>query len=260
MSIRLTIFCIFAIVLGQCITANAQTVQPQYVRPSKGAAVQILNASAVNATTTYTASAIFDWTAFAGAVLTVNAPTADSPYTECRYGVRVKALGGTNTTRSDFFILNVPSASREVNTSQAWYLRVLPNYIYFQMESYDAGAGKDPTCGAYKITVTPLPFDYSGLMASGSSFGNYDTTPPESTAAFVTFTADHPNVRIQNVTNAARTNCIPYPNDTPSLALNLYPIQLKPESTLGAGDGGVVEINSWVGTLQCWGKFVVFAH
>ena len=255
MSIRLTIFCIFAIVLGQCITANAQTVQPQYVRPSKGAAVQILNAPALNATTTYTASTIFDWTAFAGVIVTVNAPTPPPPATACRYGVRVKALGGTNTTRSEFFLLNVANNDYRASTSQSWYIRVLPNYLTFAMESYEAAPTGATCTGAFKVTITPLPIDYSGqLVSTGVGIFSGDAGGP----TIIDFNSAFPYNRLQNYDTTAAV-CAPLINGGYDFGRPAF--VLKADTTGTAGDGGVIEITNWVGTIRCNGANVIgFQH
>jgi len=249
-SIRLTIVCILALAFGYCVTADAQTVQPTYVRPSKGAALQILNLPAANATTTYAPSAIYDWSAFAGVIVTVNAPAAT-----CRYGVRVKALGGTSTNKSDFFLLNVANNDYRASTSQAWYVRVLPNYLYFQLETYEANPAIAACTGNFKVTITPLPIDYSGqLVSTGISTFYGDAGGP----TVIDFNSSFPYNRLQNFDTDPAV-CAPLINGGYDFARPAF--VLKADTTGSAGDGGTIEISNWVGTIRCNGANVIgFQH
>lgn len=239
----------------------AQTVQPTYTRPSKGAAVTILSTSAaVTSTVTYSPSALFDWTAFAGVIVTVNAPTPP-PASACRYGIRVRALGGTSTNKSDFFLLNVANSDYRASTSQAWYVRVLPGYLYFQMESYEANASGAVCSGTTKVTITPLPIDYSGQLVSTGVVGAVEQSSMDPFAlAVVTFSSSLPYTRIQNFSTSA-TRCTPVLEDgtIPSTS-NDWPIRLAAASADGAGDGGVIEVSNWVGTMKCDGRIGIFQH
>ena len=248
MSIRLTIICILALAFGFCATADAQTVQPTYTRPSKGAALQILNSAVTFAPSTYAPSAIFDWTAFAGVIVTVNAPAAD-----CRYGVRVKALGGTSTNKSDFFLLNVANNDYKANNSQAWYVRVLPGYLYFQMESYDAGSSLTACTGNFKVTITPLPIDYAGQLVSTGVRNLFWE------GGDIVLDSTLPYTRLQNYDTAA-ARCAVKINGAYDYARPAF--VLKADSTGTAGDGGVIEINNWVGAVNCIGStsIIGFAH
>lgn len=233
--------------------AQAQIVQPTYTRPSKGAALTILNLPASNATTTYAPSAIFDWTAFAGVIVTVNAPTPAPPNTVCKYGVRVKALGGTSTNRSDFFLLNVANNDYKAAISQSWYIRVLPGYLTFNMETYAETANPAvPACtGAYKVTITPLPIDYSGQLVStgvGTVYG--DSGGP----TIVEFSASFPYTRLQNIDTSPAV-CAPFVNGGYDFLRPAF--ILKADSTGSTGDGGVIELNNWVGTIHCNGAQVI---
>ena len=235
--------------------AAAQTVQPVYTRPSKGAALTILNLPAANGTTTYTPSAIFDWSAFAGVIVTMNAPTPAAPNTACKYGVRVKALGGTSTNRSEYFLLNVANSDYRASVSQAWYVRVLPGYLSFNLETYEAVAVGGAACsGNFKVTITPLPIDYSGQLVStgveSKVQGGFEST------STVNFTSNYPYTRLQCFeTNATGCRCAPVKDGvagTPTILLN--------PSDSNGHYGGVVEINNWVGTLSCTGAMGIFQH
>lgn len=253
------VLALIAAVLLTASAASAQVVQPTYVRPSKGASIQILSAPATNGTTTFTSSAIFDWTAFAGVTVTVTAPPFTGPSLQpyCSYGVRVRAMGGNNTVKTQFFELNAPSSTVEANTSQSYFVRVLPGYLYFQLESFAATFGTACT-GNYTVTVTPQPFDYTGQSTTGNRFNYFDTTSSGS-PVYVSSRPQYPTLRLQNV-GVTRTSCIPFPNDGSISTLTQFPIQLEAESSAGAGNGGTVEIKGWVGTLQCYGKFVYLQY
>lgn len=232
-------------------TAQAQVVQPMYVRPSKGAAITVLNVDApTGAGTIYTPAPILDWTAFAGVAVTLNAPT------NCRYGIRVKALGGTNTTRAEYFLLNTPGASYAARSSQAWYVRVLSGYLSFDFESYDGGATGLPACtGKFKIVVTPVPFDYSNPLSNAGNTDWLDTIG--SAAVFITVPSQTPRLRIQS-TDTSVTFCTLPANIADPLVQ--WPIQLKAASGSGTGDGGVFELGNWTGQLVCYGKFAYLTY
>jgi hypothetical protein len=236
--------------------ASAQVVQPSYVRPSKGAALTIapsITASSVVAT--YTTSAIFDWSAFAGVVVTANASATTGTYTACRYGVRVQALGGTSTNSADFFLLNVANNDYRAALSQSWYVRVLPGYLRFVVGTYDANTAGQPSC-TYKLTVTPLPFDYAGLLVSTGVSSSTATGGGEFPPTTVAFSPTYPYTRIQNL-GGSNAICTPVNEDGtyPPWSAN-WPIVLAP-----IGDyPNVIEVTNWVGAFKCVGSVGIFQH
>ena len=78
-------FAIAALVLGYgfCGDAEAQTVQPVYTRPSKGAVLTLINASQATSLVT---SPVYDWTAFTAVTATVKFSKADGTACDCPTG------------------------------------------------------------------------------------------------------------------------------------------------------------------------------
>ena len=245
---------LFALSLVLTSVAEAQVVQPSYVRPSKGAPIVLATVTATSTMATYTTSAIFDWSAFAGVVITADITSGPTgTFTACRYGARVKSLGGTSTA-GNFFLLNVANNDYQAATSQSWYVRVLPTYLRFTIGTYEAAASGQPSC-TYKITATPLPFDYAGqLVSTGVSSvvqGGHEYT---STYAI---TNTYPYTRIQCFeTDATGCRCSPVLQDGSVGALSII---LNPADS-NAHYGGVIEITNWVGVLSCTGAMGIFAH
>jgi hypothetical protein len=238
-------------------TASAQVVQPSYVRPSKGAPIVLATVTATSTMATYTTSAIFDWSAFAGVVITADITSGPTgTFTACRYGARVKSLGGTSTA-GNFFLLNVANNDYQAATSQSWYVRVLPTYLRFTIGTYEAAASGQPSC-TYKITATPLPFDYAGQLVSTGVVGTYAASNnPEDpySPAVVTSVPTFTYTRVQNIDSSGLAYCKPVLSDgtVPNPAQYLqWPIQLEPYQA--------VEINNWVGTIHCIGIVGIFAH
>lgn len=235
-------------------TASAQT----YVRPSKGAPITIASSvAATSVAATYTASALFDWSSFAGVIITVN-QTGQGTFSNCKYGVRVQALGSSTTNAADFFLLNVANNDYKASTSQAWYIRVLPGYLRFSIGTYQAASAGAPAC-SYKVTATPLPFDYAGqLLSTGVTSGRVlgGCTEVGCTYATVNATSVFPYLRIQNVGSDVAF-CAPVAEDgTIPASTASFPIVLRPSSQPNA----VIEITNWVGTLKCIGELGIFAH
>lgn len=247
----------FLFVLSMVLTdtAAAQVVQPSYVRPSKGAPIVLATVTATSTMATYTTSAIFDWSAFAGVVITADITSGPTgTFTACRYGARVKSLGGTSTA-GNFFLLNVANNDYQAATSQSWYVRVLPTYLRFTIGTYEAAASGQPSC-TYKITATPLPFDYAGQLVS-TGVVNYWI---ESGTEDISITPTLPYVRLQNL-DTTSAFCAARINGAFNFTRPVF--VLKADSTGSTGDGGVIEINNWVGVLRCTSaspSIVGFAH
>lgn len=236
-------------------TASAQVVQPSYVRPSKGAPIVLATVTATSTMATYTTSAIFDWSAFAGVVVTADVTSGPTgTFTACRYGARVKALGGTSTA-GNFFLLNVANNDYQAAASQSWYVRVLPTYLRFTIGTYEAAASGQPSC-TYKITATPLPFDYAGQLVSTGAV-NYWI---ESATDDINLTSTYPYVRLQNLDTTAAFCAVGVGG---VFNFTRPAFVLKADSSGAAGDGGVIEINNWVGVLRCTSaspSIIGFAH
>lgn len=247
---------LFVLSMGLTSTAHAQVIQPTYVRPAKGAPITLANVTASSVAATYTTSAIFDWSAFAGVVVTVNATGPSGTFTACRYGVGVKSLGGTSTAASDFFLLNVANNDYRAAYSQAWYVRVLPGYLRFVIGTYEAAAAGQPSC-TYRVTATPLPFDYAGDLVSTGVVTGYI----ESSTDDIVITPTLPYVRLQNLDTSAAYCATRGVTGAYNFGRPMF--VLKADSTGSTGDGGVVEINNWVGTIRCTSSspnVIYFAH
>ena len=234
--------------------AHAQVTQPQYVRPSKGAALTLVpSVTASSTVATFTTSALFDWSAFAGVIVTVN-QTGQGTFTACKYGLNVRALGSPTTNAADFFLLNVANNDYRASTSQAWYVRVLPGYLRFSIGTYIANAAGAPSC-VYKVTATPLPFDYSGQLASSGAFSDFY----ESTAT-IQLPYGYPTIRFQN-TDTSALACYTRNSAGDFNTGGRFAFLLKPDSTGSTGDGGVVELHNYAGELRCSGdSYVVFGY
>lgn len=235
--------------------AHAQVTQPQYVRPSKGAALTLVpSVTASSVVGTFTTSALFDWSAFAGVIVTVN-QTGQGTFSACKYGVNVRALGSSTTNAADFFLLNVANNDYRANASQAWYVRVLPGYLRFSIGTYQATPDGAPSC-AFKVTATPLPFDYSGKLASSGAFTEFYEGP-----AIIQNPYGYPTIRFQN-TDTNPLACYARSLVTGSFYTGgRYAFLLKADSTGNTGDGGVIELKDYAGELRCAGtNYIVFGY
>jgi hypothetical protein len=236
-------------------TASAQVVQPSYVRPSKGAPIVLATVTATSVAATYTTSAIFDWSAFAGVVITADITSGPTgTFTACRYGARVKSLGGTSTA-GNFFPLSVANNDYKTSISQSWYVRVLPGYLRFVIGTAQFNVDGQSSC-TYKITATPLPFDYSGQLASTNAFSTWAELPGE-----FTFDANYSVIRIQNVSSSMAACYIRSPSG-PFYTIPRNAFRLKADTDNGdAGDGGVIELRGFIGEIRCTGgEIIVFGY
>ena len=247
---------LFVLSMGLTPTAEAQVIQPSYVRPAKGAPITLATVTASSVAATYTTSAIFDWSAFAGVVVTVNATGPSGTFTACRYGVGVKSLGGTSTNALDFFLLNVANNDYRASYSQAWYVRVLPGYLRFVIGTYEATVAGQPSC-VYRVTATPLPFDYAGDLVSTGVTKYWIEAANED----ISITPTNPYVRLQNLDTTAAFCTTAGTNGVYNFTRPMF--VLKADSSGFAGDGGVIEITDWVGTIRCSStspSIIGFAH
>lgn len=235
-------------------TALAQVTQPQYVRPSKGAPLTLVpSVTASSVVGTFTTSALFDWSAFAGVIVTVN-QAGQGTFSACKYGVRVQAQGSATTSSADFFLLNVANNDYRASTSQSWYTRVLPGYLRFAIGTYLANAAGSPTC-TYKVVATPLPFDYAGQLSSSGAFTSFHESPDT-----IQLPYGYPTTRIQN-TDTDPLACYVRNSAGNFNTGGRYAFLLKADSTGSAGDGGVIELHNYAGELRCaGGRYIIFAH
>jgi hypothetical protein len=178
-------FAVAAIILayGFCGEAHAQTTQPVYTRPSKGAVLTILNASQGTPAVT---SPVFDWSAFSAATATVKWSKADGTACDCptgagtcTYSWTYRVSGSTSKT-GPFFILsslgvNIPL--QNIANEDGFTLspeNISTPYAQFsaQAVSYKDNTNTNvPTACFLNITTTPIPFTYRSIVEGPSSAG-----------------------------------------------------------------------------------------
>lgn len=176
---------------GFCADANAQTTQPVYTRPSKGAVLTILNASQGTSAVT---SPVFDWSAFTAATTTLKWSKADGTACDCptgpgtcTYSWTYRVSGSTSKT-GPFFILtslglNLPLQNIAVEDGFTLVPENISTpYAQFsaQAVSYlDNTSTPVPTACFLNITVTPIPFTYRSASEGVNNAG----TPTASNAS-----------------------------------------------------------------------------
>jgi hypothetical protein len=169
---------------GFCSDADAQTTQPVYTRPSKGAVLTVLNASQGTSAVT---SPVFDWSAFTAVTATVKWSKADGAACDCPTGAGTCTyswtyrISGSTSKTGPFFILssiglNIPL--QNVAAEDGFTLtpeNIATPYAQFRAEavSYKDNTNTNvPTACFLNITITPIPFTYrnasDGIQAAGA--------------------------------------------------------------------------------------------
>lgn len=178
-------FAIAAIILayGFCGEANAQTTQPVYTRPSKGAVLPLINASQGTSAVT---SPVYDWSAFSAVTATVKFSKADGTACDCptgagtcTYAWTYRVSGSTSKT-GPFFILDSRGLGillQNVANEDGFTLppdNISTPYAQFsaQAVSYKDNTNTNvPTACFLNITTTPIPFTYRTIAEGPQSGG-----------------------------------------------------------------------------------------
>jgi hypothetical protein len=178
-------FAIAALVLGYgfCGDAEAQTVQPVYTRPSKGAVLTLINASQGTALVT---SPVYDWTAFTAVTATVKFSKADGTACDCPTGpgtctfAWTYRVSGSTSKTGPFFILSSLGLGlplQNVAIEDGFTLspdNISTPYAQFsaQAVSYKDNTNTNvPTACFLNITITPIPFTYRTVSEGPQSAG-----------------------------------------------------------------------------------------
>jgi hypothetical protein len=176
---------IVALILGYgfCGDAHAQTTQPVYTRPSKGAVLPLINASQGTSAVT---SPVYDWSAFSAVTATVKFSKADGTACDCptgagtcTYSWTYRVSGSTSKT-GPFFILDSLSLGLLLqNVAIEDGFTLAPNNISTPYAQFGAEAVsyKDntntnvPTACFLNITTTPIPFTFRNIAEGPQSAG-----------------------------------------------------------------------------------------
>lgn len=127
--------------MGLCLDAHAQTTQPTYVRPSKGAAIKIFTGATTSAT-----SPVFDMTAFESVQLElVTIGCSDLETIEVQ---------GSSSASGSF---------QTLTSANALYLGLLTTSIIYNVSNLTAYIKIKLTSGivpcSVNLTMTPIPFN-----------------------------------------------------------------------------------------------------
>lgn len=168
---------------GFCGDAEAQTTQPVYTRPSKGAVLPLINASQGTALVT---SPVYDWTAFTAATATVKWSKADGTACDCPTGAGTciyewsYRVSGSTSKTGPFFILssvgvNIPL--QNIANEDGFTLppeNIATPYAQFSAQalSYKDNTNTPvPTACFLNITTTPIPFTYRTIAEGPTGAG-----------------------------------------------------------------------------------------
>ena len=178
-------FAIAALMLGYgfCGDAEAQTVQPVYTRPSKGAVLTLINASQGTSLVT---SPVYDWTAFTAVTATVKFSKADGTACDCptgagtcTYAWTYRVSGSTSKTGPFFILSSLGLGLPLQNVAAEDGFTLSPDNISTPYAQFSAQAVsyKDntntnvPTACFLNITITPIPFTYRTVSEGPQNAG-----------------------------------------------------------------------------------------
>jgi hypothetical protein len=203
-------FAIVGVILtfGFCCDAQAQTTQPVYTRPSKGAVLTTFNATV---SATVVTSVTFDWTAFSSANVSVKFATASGTRCACPSGVdncyAAFQLGyKTSTSKTGPFGdienssitlpigYNPTAPATEPAVFAGGQFNIGDPYVQFftAFTDYKDSVTGNPVAGCFlTVAITPIPFTgrllvegpYTGIVPSTSQInpvmsGGPDYVPP----------------------------------------------------------------------------------
>jgi hypothetical protein len=173
-------FVIVAVTIGfglsLCSDAKAQTVQPSYTRPSKGAVLTVFNAPQNTAITTTT---VYDWSAFTATAPAIKFAKADGTGCACPAGHKcfftfTYTTEGSAVKTGPFVQLDTFSAPFPVSgtaAQDAYVIAPTNAALPFVRFATTAGTFIDVTAAApiatpcyLTVNVTPIPFTYRNIV------------------------------------------------------------------------------------------------
>lgn len=174
-----------------CTEANAQTTQPVYTRPSKGAVLQTFSGTV---SATIVTSPTFDWTAFSAATISARFANASGNRCSCPSGVdnclasftigyktstsKTGPFGDVLNSTVPFPLMYNPSAPvTDPLVNSLGVYNINDPYVQFfsAFTAYvDTGTGLPVTGCFLTITITPIPFT-SRVVAEGPASGGADS-------------------------------------------------------------------------------------
>lgn len=271
-------FAVAAIILGYgfCGDAHAQTTQPVYVRPSKGANIPLFTDYLMTgATTPPGLSPVYDMTAFNAVQVRVEAKNAatgaDIVFSQCTRLPAIFTTGALTKTgpfSTEFFDQNGQFVNYPFGNISVTYTvnRVSP-YVQFSTSIVansipNAAAGTD--C-KFTASITPLPFQTGVALVEPRLEGReFDivTVSNLGAGAFVyRFNAAAacvgcrvPYVRVQNVGTAPLICIVNDPNVASAVTTSHYSFALAAGTADDDGKGGAIEfknLSSFSGQVIC---------
>jgi len=262
---------------GFCAPADAQTTQPVYVRPSKGANIPLFTDFLFTAGgQTPPLSPVFDMTAFNAVQVRVEAKNAATganiTFSECTRlpGIfTTGALTKTGPFSTEFFDQNGQFVNYPFGNISVTYTvnRVSP-YVQF-----DTGIALNSIPGApagteckFTASITPLPFQTGVALVEPRLQGReFDIVAVSNVGAGTTVYrfgsvscsgCRIPYVRIQNVGTAPLICFVNDPNVSTALSTSHYSFALSAGTADDDGKGGSIEfknLSSFSGQVLCLG-------
>lgn len=262
---------------GFCGDAQAQTTQPQYVRPSKGNNIPIFTDWLFdNVNPPPPDSPVLDMTAFNAVQVRVEAKNAatgaDVSFSQCSFlpGIfTTGALVKTGPFSTEFFDQNGQFSNYPFGNISVTYTvnRVSP-YIKFitgvGAQSIPSAPG-GTTC-KFSASITPLPFQTGYAVVEPRLVGReFDVVTVSNVGAGTTVYrynvastsgARIPYIRVQNVGTVPLICLLNDPNVSTALSTSHYSFALSAGTADDDGKGGVVELknlSSLSGLFICLG-------
>jgi hypothetical protein len=251
------LFCVAVMSFAFCAgPAQAQVVQPQYVRPSNGAAIDVraLLTNGSGATTsvytgvgTVLTSPVLDFSVFQSAIVAVKAQN------NCTVRPVIGFFGGTSPSSINFdFALPAPNASYLYTVGDTVFYVVSPisSYIRIRVTQSDLpGGGGNPTCSITTLTVTPVPFLAPRVISnSGRTKVSALTASPadviDNSGAAAPLARQTLTIQNQSVSPVF---CGPRGD----VSTSNYAFILSASTAKENGTGGSRLLDDWNGFLQC---------
>lgn len=241
---------------GSCM-AHAQVVQPTYVRPSKGANIQVFSGvpPLVRAF-----GPVFDFSGFSALQVTVEATGAPA-INSCRYHPRVITSGSLAKTgpfaliaaeNAEFTYYVVTAAASLTQSSISYTVNQVAPFIQMSWEAIDYHVGANCT---YKISMTPLPLQTGTFIVRNVAL---PTPPPPSNVSIPAlpdsievvqpsgYIVDY--LRFQNVGTVPVACGYGYAPD-----LTYYSFNLSAGVVADDGKGGALEMSRLIPSIKCGG-------
>lgn len=148
------------------VSARAQTVQPTYIRPSKGATITIASNVALAAGTSVV-SPVFDWSAFSGVQVFVT-----TTLNQCSYYPAVTVFGAGSAAATTFSAINERNSLNVLNAGTVsdftYIVKVPAPFVKLTVTSVPAPTGAKACSTTVQITPVPVTDEAESVAQSSS--------------------------------------------------------------------------------------------